>query len=1441
MIRVKPINTEDLGPPPEWGISEKYPNNVGILEYKGLCAPEKESLKTEERKVPLYPISWGWNADGRAGNATAVEIRRPQMVHKSTMRDYISCAAGVHHSLLVSTDGVVYSFGSGRRGQLGYFPREFSDQRGVKPTVVTGQKGGIQQTLPRAVIGTGALVYGTDVKIGQVCAGRFSSIARQISHEEGLAIIKTLMETKANLEIQRQMAPDCEDIQKAWASVRQEIFKVWMISNGQLTAWGKGDYGELGLGPHHLFEPSPQVIPKLRNTVITQVAMGRHHVLAIDYDKKLYSWGSGAFGKLGHGDFYNRYSPTSVDFFERYNVEFIAAGDHHSACLTTTRKGEGTKKVTQLRRVSCWGKGAHGRLGYGRNLLKMVPTLVDDWPPSMKGCQFQAIACGGAHTVVLGFKLVDKCLVYPRGVRTFLGAWGYGGNGQLGNGYTEDSFVPIRVRLQSKNVCFVEVAAGRSWTMARTFDGKLYTWGKGLRGQLGQGKPKFSLVPRKVPTFTAFLKLSAGFGHSTCLSTSKKVFRTLVEESKSEGAEVFEPLSGLTLKKKESESLYQFDCCKGIITGARAKVRYICKTCNIHSICVGCMKLCHHGHEVVERLDMDEEEYLKRKKKLKKKKAQQKVKMPSKKSKKKAPERSARDRKLSHIALRKMLKASGKSIDEHVDLMEVKMLYSAKDYQKKQDRLAKRKVPYCKCGVANGYCRRMASLVEEEEILLDEEGDSRIGVVVPKIEPQKGQKAPDLMAFPYPYRVHQAAMRIQRQAQWYINRRHLKKVKDRIMMLRREACVMHWDENIVKPIFEKLARAKGRFREKREQQEMLIEDITKHKYDYSRDLQSAVGAANSIMFGMEKVIGGLSLQLPTFKYGRLRKKVPQYSSFAWTVTSLRAQQLRLHESERISPRMFIDLTRNLPRESHNDGKFKTDPDLWLFFERYMQDLRTRKWRDHFNWTVAEKKRIREEAVAAARKILMKQRFGAAMAIKQAEELQQQQARGPGAPPKAPPGPPPGPPPQEQEKDQDSGADSEDDGGARKDEDSVGSGEEWQDDHHEASRPATSQSEIDKQKIQQEAQFDIYGEVKQTHTLIRRRHSIGNAEDMYHRIVKGAKEKILVSTTIKRRNSLPANMKDLRVPEVPTRDSHAGVLESLDQFALRQKFCSDYIEAAHVWDSMEDRVRNKRLKRVLGYSWFNPRLPLEMRRILTNGGRRRTIGEPERLAKQSHMMLEQRNYTMRSRLKAKSRQKFTRRRRSFDLGEWIDEKEGILDILGYPHDPDPHQKLPTVSDIRRDAGIMENRMIYAGVLKLEQKKMETGPDFSGFEAIDVVKNRLKEEEAAKVMDDGTEEKGMDDAPPQRNIKPGAGNWAAAKKPKGKPSGEFKPHAPLEAPAEVIWQEFFAEDGATYYFNPESQESVWEYPTGDNVQVVSQYQDDEGFYYWYNFVTGESSWA
>ena len=126
--------------------------------------------------------------------------------------------------------------------------------------------------------------------------------------------------------------------------MRQEVFKVLMISNGQLTSWGKGEYGELGLDLMSYGNRSG-LFPGFEHCHNAN-SQRRHHVLAIDHEKRLYSWGSGAFGKLGHGDLYNRYSPTSVDFFLRYNVECIAAGDNHSACLTTTRKSEAPRRLS---------------------------------------------------------------------------------------------------------------------------------------------------------------------------------------------------------------------------------------------------------------------------------------------------------------------------------------------------------------------------------------------------------------------------------------------------------------------------------------------------------------------------------------------------------------------------------------------------------------------------------------------------------------------------------------------------------------------------------------------------------------------------------------------------------------------------------------------------------------------------------------------------------------------------------------------------------------------------------------------------------------------------------------------------------------------------------------------------------------------------------------
>ena len=118
---------------------------------------------------------------------------------------------------------------------------------------------------------------------------------------------------------------------------------------------------------------------------------------------------------------------------------------------------------------------------------------------------------------------VDKCLSNPFGRQTTVLSFGFGCNGQLGDGLAINSFVPVKVRMPNRCELIGEVSAGKSWSLARCCNGTLYSWGRGLRGQLGQGVPRFSVIPRKVIGLAAFVKVSAGHAHNLSITTSRKL------------------------------------------------------------------------------------------------------------------------------------------------------------------------------------------------------------------------------------------------------------------------------------------------------------------------------------------------------------------------------------------------------------------------------------------------------------------------------------------------------------------------------------------------------------------------------------------------------------------------------------------------------------------------------------------------------------------------------------------------------------------------------------------------------------------------------------------------------------------------------------------------------------------------------------------------------
>jgi alpha-tubulin suppressor-like RCC1 family protein len=105
-----------------------------------------------------------------------------------------------------------------------------------------------------------------------------------------------------------------------------------------------------------------------------------------------------------------------------------------------------------------------------------------------------------------------------------LRAWGLGGNGQLGNGGTRTSTVPVKVKLPA-GTTITSVRAGCFHTLALTSTGQVLAWGSNASGELGDGTTQFRATPVKVhiPAGTTIKAIRAGCFHSLALTSTGQV------------------------------------------------------------------------------------------------------------------------------------------------------------------------------------------------------------------------------------------------------------------------------------------------------------------------------------------------------------------------------------------------------------------------------------------------------------------------------------------------------------------------------------------------------------------------------------------------------------------------------------------------------------------------------------------------------------------------------------------------------------------------------------------------------------------------------------------------------------------------------------------------------------------------------------------------------
>jgi len=121
---------------------------------------------------------------------------------------------------------------------------------------------------------------------------------------------------------------------------------------------------------------------------------------------------------------------------------------------------------------------------------------------------FMAVSAGGAHSLA-----VD---VYGR-----LWAWGRNNRGQIGNGSTVDSRIPIRI---AHGIRFTYVSAGEYHSLAIDTEGSLWAWGWNNHGTLGDGTTTNRYAPKQIGGATRFTDISAGFEHSMAICTDGRLW-----------------------------------------------------------------------------------------------------------------------------------------------------------------------------------------------------------------------------------------------------------------------------------------------------------------------------------------------------------------------------------------------------------------------------------------------------------------------------------------------------------------------------------------------------------------------------------------------------------------------------------------------------------------------------------------------------------------------------------------------------------------------------------------------------------------------------------------------------------------------------------------------------------------------------------------------------
>ena len=381
---------------------------------------------------------WGSNASGQLGANVGPRSTAPVPVQG--VGGAFEIATGGSHSCALLTRGMVTCWGDNSHRQLGH-----GGAGGSTPAVVNGL-GGVVALTAGGLHTCALLVAGTESCWGDNSSG-------QLGHLGATTATPTPVTGFFIGSGPTQLV--------AGSDTTGHVFACALLSSSHVRCWGNGVDGELGDGNGVSSSHPVTVVSATTHQPLVgvkRIALGENHACALLANGAVACWGANGYDQLGD---------PSLSTSSLTAVPAIASG-----AIAISAGWEDTCVTTGTGAVECWGYNEFGALGDPSFTGTITPL-----PQTVNGLSGpRSVSVGTAHS----------CAVTSSG---HVECWGYGYDGELGDGAIVNSTSPVTVldSTLAPIALVAEVSSGEDHACSTFASGTIDCWGFNQDGQLGDG------------------------------------------------------------------------------------------------------------------------------------------------------------------------------------------------------------------------------------------------------------------------------------------------------------------------------------------------------------------------------------------------------------------------------------------------------------------------------------------------------------------------------------------------------------------------------------------------------------------------------------------------------------------------------------------------------------------------------------------------------------------------------------------------------------------------------------------------------------------------------------------------------------------------------------------------------------------------------------------